>query len=146
MNNLKKTGGFTLVELIVVIAILGILAAVAVPAYSGYIDKAKDAADLQVLSSINTAAQGLCAGNGESVEKIQVEVTNGVVSDIAVTPAVSETDLEMLVGDYDNLKLEGSFKIGAEWTPAVAEVKDDDDNVTTAAQDAKWTAKTITIS
>ena len=37
----KSNGGFTLVELIVVIAILAILAGIAVPAYSGYIDKAQ---------------------------------------------------------------------------------------------------------
>ena len=55
MNNLKKTGGFTLVELIVVIAILGILAAVAVPAYSGYVKKANEAGDTQILSAVNTA-------------------------------------------------------------------------------------------
>ena len=37
----KSNGGFTLVELIVVIAILGILTSVAVPAYSNYIKTAK---------------------------------------------------------------------------------------------------------
>ena len=38
----KSNGGFTLVELIVVIAILAILAGIGVPAYSSYIQKATD--------------------------------------------------------------------------------------------------------
>ena len=55
MNMFKKNGGFTLVELIVVIAILAILAGVAVPAYSGYIAKANEAADMTMLDSVKTA-------------------------------------------------------------------------------------------
>ena len=46
MTGLKRTprsrGGFTLVELIVVLVILGVLATFAVPALSGYIDSAKE--------------------------------------------------------------------------------------------------------
>ena len=61
MNMFKKTGGFTLVELIVVIAILAILAGVALPAYSGYINKAKEAADLQVITAVNTAIDAATA-------------------------------------------------------------------------------------
>ena len=56
MNMFKKNGGFTLVELIVVIAILAILAGIAVPAYSGYITKANEAADMTQLDSFKTAA------------------------------------------------------------------------------------------
>ena len=50
MNMFKSNGGFTLVELIVVIAILAILAGITIPAYTGYINKADD-----VQGQINSA-------------------------------------------------------------------------------------------
>lgn len=88
MNKLKKTEGFTLVELIVVIAILGILATVAVPAYSGYLTKAKEAADIVQLDAVKTAAQAYNAKDG-AVTKIvvsgnTVKINDGT-TDIATT-------------------------------------------------------------
>ena len=69
-------GGFTLVELIVVIAILAILAGVAVPAYNGYIKKARESADYQIIAAANTAFASACLES-----KIDVEnVTDAAVS------------------------------------------------------------------
>ena len=85
MNMFKKNGGFTLVELIVVIAILAILAGVAIPAYSGYIEKANEAALITELDAIATAAQAANATKGEITGISVVPSSDGKGVDVTVT-------------------------------------------------------------
>ena len=135
MRTLKSKGGFTLVELIVVIAILAILAGVAIPVYNGYIKKAQDASAVTELDAIATAAQAANAVAG-SIGSIDVTVEGGVTT-INVNPEDGKT----LADDYDanfvlymgennvtdtgdaeftsNVNLAGtSYEKGATWTPA----------------------------
>lgn len=44
-NKLKKSKGFTLIEMLIVVAIIAILVAVAIPAVSSNLDKAKKSTD-----------------------------------------------------------------------------------------------------
>ena len=81
MNTVKKTGGFTLVELIIVIAILAILSSVAVAGYSSYITKANDSAVNTELSNILSAVNLANAKYGEvtSIE-VTAETANNVTT------------------------------------------------------------------
>lgn len=99
MKKFGSKSGFTLVELIVVIAILGILAAVAVPAYTGYIDKAREAADMQLLSSVATAAQGLNATNDGEIETITVAADGTVTVTVESGTAPTDAEIEELTGE-----------------------------------------------
>lgn len=97
---MKKSEGFTLVELIVVIAILAILAGVAVPAYTGYINKANQSADDSQIVALNQAIEAACALNGCTPAEITTcTVTSNAVSALKVTVNSVEKDI---YSDYTN--------------------------------------------
>jgi len=56
-RQINKTGGFTLIELMIVVAIIGILAAVAIPAFIKYTKKAKAAETADLLRKMAEGAR-----------------------------------------------------------------------------------------
>lgn len=104
----KSSKGFTLIELIIVIAILGILALIAVPKFSGYVDKANEAADKQLGYVVANGVQVLIASgdievNAADKQVITFKIMNGTDKDDGLIYTYSGGDLTPKGDDLNKL-------------------------------------------
>lgn len=81
-KNKKHRGGFTLVELIVVLVILAILAALLIPALTGYIDKAKKKQVIAETRMLHSAIQTVVSEVYASDEWEEYGKNNGTSSTV----------------------------------------------------------------
>ena len=81
-RNSEGQGGFTLIELMIVIAIIAILAAIAIPQYFQYIETAKAqtvAADFKL--AVDAVTNGFAAANNGAKTDLQTSLSGGDVAD-----------------------------------------------------------------
>ncbi len=81
-------GGFTLVELLVVMLILGLLAAIAIPSFFNQRDKAKDADAKAAVRTAQTALETYATDNGGSYAGASAQDLKDI------EPALGNADLE----------------------------------------------------
>lgn len=124
---LKKKGGFTLVELIVVLVILAILAAILVPTLLGYINKAQEEKNYSTAQTVRVAAQavyddevghGTAITKGDTITKDDQTKSGQFVTDLAGVDTSKVTDYSFEVDDKGQI-ISGTVTIdGATYTLA----------------------------
>ena len=88
----KKTLGFTLIELIVVMTIIALLISIAVPRYFHSVDHAKEATLKQTLSVVRVAIDKFYGDNDRYPSSISELVSKKYIRKLPVDPVTESTE------------------------------------------------------
>jgi general secretion pathway protein G len=92
LSTRKRDGGFTLIELIVVMSIIAILALVAVPVFTSDIRAAKEAALKEDLHVMRTAIQAYTEDKNKAPQSLDDLVQAGYLAAVPVDPMTNSKD------------------------------------------------------
>jgi general secretion pathway protein G len=128
LSTRKHDGGFTLIELIVVMSIIAILALVAIPVFTSDIRAAKEAALREDLHVMRTAIQAYTEDKNKAPQSLDDLVQSGYIAAIPVDPMTQhtdtwQTDTDDTFSDLDQTQSgitdvhSGSDKVGSDGQP-----------------------------
>ena len=88
----KGEGGFTLVELMIVMTIIGILASIAIPSYIRSVQKAKEAVLREDLHTLRTSIDSYTVDKEKAPQSLDDLVQAGYLKSIPNDPMTSRND------------------------------------------------------
>ena len=114
-RKLKKNGGFTLIEMLIVVAIIAILVAVSIPMVNASLNKAKEATDAANVRAAKAAAmiEYMINDGGTGVKDYYYNADTGEAQD---DPAGIKAYGQKETG-YVKVQFDASGNITTTWTP-----------------------------
>jgi general secretion pathway protein G len=95
-------GGFTLIELIIVMAIIGILSAIAIPGFLNNVRRSKEAVLREDLHTMRTAIDSYTVDKEKAPQALDDLVQAGYLKSIPIDPVTSRSDT-WVTSQSDNL-------------------------------------------
>jgi general secretion pathway protein G len=90
-----REGGFTLIELMIVMTIIGLLAAIAIPSYLKSITKAKEAVLKEDLHTMRTAIDSYTVDKEKAPQALDDLVQAGYLKSVPIDPITGRNDTWM---------------------------------------------------
>jgi general secretion pathway protein G len=98
----KSEGGFTLIELMIVMAIIGILIAISVPIYANVVRRAKEAVLREDLHTLRTSIDSYTVDKEKAPDSLDDLVQAGYLKAIPVDPMTQSSET-WITGESDTM-------------------------------------------